>query len=188
VVSWRRWAAADGVGRGQRNPGTPAAGARAIHTDRQAQGAGACASDRGRGLSAPPFPLALSCPAQLRDGDDGDAPRETVFLQLSRDGAGWHGETDNMHIDTLHSSATPRALRLSPLIQLPLLLLLLSRSPPPGAAGRSHPPTMPAAPLLHNHATLTAHPKHTSCANCALIQPHTRQLASERSPDSRAVR
>ena len=99
-----------------------------------------CASKPFAHLSAPPFPLALSCPAQLRDGDDGDAPRETVFLQLSRDGAGWHGETDNVHIDTLHSSATPRALRLSPLIQLPLLLLLLSRSPPPGAAGRSHPP------------------------------------------------
>ena len=50
--------AADG---GQLNPGTPAAGARAIHTDRQGQGVGACASDRGRGLSAPPFPPTMSC-------------------------------------------------------------------------------------------------------------------------------
>eukprot|EP01043_Picozoa_sp_COSAG02_P090548 COSAG02_NODE_27385_length_611_cov_0.685547_2_plen_47_part_01 len=36
---------------GQLNPVTPAAGVRAIHTDRQGQGAWACASGRGRGLS-----------------------------------------------------------------------------------------------------------------------------------------
>ena len=32
-----------------------------MHTDRQGPGAGACASDRGRGLSAPPFLPTLSC-------------------------------------------------------------------------------------------------------------------------------
>ena len=80
--------AADG---GQLNPGTPAAGARAIHTDRQGQGVGACASDRGRGLSAPPFPPALSCPSQLRDGDGAEALREPDFLLLVCGGAGWDG-------------------------------------------------------------------------------------------------
>ena len=73
-----------------------------------------------------------------------------------------------MHIDIVHSSAHTRALRLFPLAQLPLLLPLLSRSPPPGAAGRSYIPAMPAVPL-RNHATPAAYPTHTSCADCALI-------------------
>ena len=83
--------AAHGLGRGQLNPSTPAAGARAIHTDRQGQGAGASASDRGRGLSAPPFPPALSCPSQLRDGDGAEALHEPDFLLLVCGGAGWDG-------------------------------------------------------------------------------------------------
>ena len=37
----------------------------------------------------------------------------------------------------------------------------LSRCPPPGAAGRSYSPTMPAAPF-HNHTRPSAHPNHTS--------------------------
>ena len=44
---------------------------------------------------------------------------------------------------------------------------------------------MPAA-AYHNHARRSAHTNHVSCANCTLIQPHTRQLASERGADSRA--
>ena len=89
--------------RGQLNPVTPAAGVRAIHTDRQGQGARACASDRARGLSAPPFPLALSCPAQLRDGDDGDAPRVPVFVQVVGGRAGWDEETEEKHVNFVHS-------------------------------------------------------------------------------------
>ena len=82
-----------------------------------------------------------------------------------------------MHVNIVHASANTRALRLSPLAQLPLLLPLLSRSPPSGAAGRSYIPAMPAAPL-RNHAKLTAHPKLTSCPNCALINARTRQDAT----------
>ena len=114
------------------------AGARAIHTDRQGHGARACASDRGWGLSAPPFPLTLSFFLQQWDDEDGMAPREAAFLQLSRAGAGRNEETEKIHTGILHSVATARALRLSTLIKLSLRLSLhlaaLHRGPP----GRSY--------------------------------------------------
>jgi hypothetical protein len=175
------------VERGQLNPVTPAAGVRAIHTDRQGQGARACASDRARGLSAPPF--RSPCPAFLRqrDDEDGEAPHVPVFVQVVGGRAGWDEETEEKHVNFVHSSATPRALWLSPLVLLPLPLTLLSRSPLAGAAGRLTSPAMPAA-RLRNHATPTAHLSHTSYANCVLFHPCTRQLALERRADSWAVR
>ena len=99
---WRRaggdgWAA-HGLGRGQLNPSTPAAGARAIHTDRQGQGVGARASDRGRGLSAPPFLPTLSCVRQLRDGDDGMARREPCFAAAEQGRGGVErGDEEDAH-------------------------------------------------------------------------------------------
>ena len=69
----------DGVGRGQLNPGTPAAGARAIHGDRQGQGAGACASDRTGAFRllpcVPPDPVF----SQLRDEEDGARATRACF-------------------------------------------------------------------------------------------------------------
>ena len=59
----------------------------------------ACASDRGRGLSAPPFPLTLSFFLQQRDDEDGVAPSKAALLQLSRGEAGWNEETDKKHIN-----------------------------------------------------------------------------------------
>ena len=110
-----------------------------------------------------------------------------VFVQVVGGRAGWDEETEEKHVNFVHSSATPRALWLSPLVLLPLPLTLLSRSPLVGAAGRLTSPTMPAA-HLRNHATPTAHLSHTSYANCVLFHPCTRHLASERRADSRAVR
>ena len=123
--------------------------------------------------------LLVVCFSQPHNDDYDEAPREPVFLQVMGGGAGWDEETNEMHTNIVHSSATPRALWLSPLVLLPLPLPLLSRGPPPGAAGRLTSPAMPAAPL-RNHARPSAHPNHTSCVNCARIHAHTRQPASER--------
>ena len=141
-----------------------------------------------RGLSAPPLCPSLSCVSRSCETTrTAPAPCEAVFLQVMGGGAGWDKETEKKHVNIIHSSPNIRALRLSPLVLLPLPLPLLSRSPPPGAAGRLTSPAMPAAPL-RNHATLTTHTTHISCANCTLICPHTRQSASQRGADSRAVR
>jgi len=58
---------------------------------------------------------------------------------------------------------------------------------PPGAAGRLTSPLAPAA-AHRNHTRPTTHHTCTSFPKHALIQRHTRQLASERRADSPAVR
>ena len=85
------------------------------------------------------LPCVPPCPvfSQLHGDEDGEAPREPVFVQVVGGRAGWDEETEEKHANIVHSSANTRALRLSPLILLPSFFPHLSRCAPPGTTTRS---------------------------------------------------
>lgn len=82
------------------------------------------------------LPCVPPCPvfSQLHADEDGEAPREPVFVQVVGGRAGWDEETEEKHVNIVHSSAKPELFG-SPLSSyfppsFPSYLDALRRAPP----------------------------------------------------------
>jgi len=117
------------------------------------------------------LPCVPPCPvfSQLHADEDGEAPREPVFLQVMGSGAGWDEETEKKLNNNVHSPATNQSSSALPSRPtsppFPIYLAALHRAPP---GARTAPPCRqpPSTTTLDPPLTRTTPPERaTPCSS-----------------------